>query len=460
MTRTLGRCVGWWCTLATAAAQSGWQRMQPATVPPARSDAQVAYDLQRGVTIMFGGNAGVVAFRGDTWEWNGADWTARPTAQAPPARYGGAFAYDVYRGRAVLFGGLRAGSPLDASDTWEYDGSNWTQMATTGPSARRFPAMAFDLVTGRMILFGGALGLPATVFSDTWAWNGITWQQLTPAHSPPARWLHSMVTDLRARVVLQGGSTSFSTTATIADTWLWDGTDWSNVPTATNPGLVDSFGMAFDSARGVPVMFGGAPARNGTWLFAGDTWLLHAAPTLPAPRSACNIAYDVMRAKTVLFGGLNGFGVALSDTWVYSAPVIGSWTAVGSGCAGSAGVPSLRPIANARPVVGTMFPLEVTNVVDGSVAIATGLSNVVWQGVSLPVVMDAVGMPGCTVYTSIDFFDFVTAVGGRATFTLTVPASPALAGLQFANQAVSFDPGANALGAVLTNSGFGIVGGI
>src|SRR5262245_42191910 len=128
MTLCFGRFLGLCCTVAGAAAQSGWQQMQPTNVPPARALAHVAYDPLRSVTIMFGGSGpatslGASAF-GDTWEWNGSDWTARSTAQTPPARYGGGFGYDLLRGRAVLFGGT-ASSHFDLSDTWEYDGSTW-----------------------------------------------------------------------------------------------------------------------------------------------------------------------------------------------------------------------------------------------------------------------------------------------------------------------------------------------
>ena len=50
----------------------------------------------------------------DTWEWDGTDWTQRPTASSPPARNGHVLAFDAARGRTVLFGSS------SFADTWEY----------------------------------------------------------------------------------------------------------------------------------------------------------------------------------------------------------------------------------------------------------------------------------------------------------------------------------------------------
>ncbi len=67
-----------------------------------------------------------------------------------------AMVYDVASRRVVLFGG----SAL--SDTWEWDGSNWTKRTPTkSPSARSYHAMAYDVARQRVVLFGGGS-------SDTW----------------------------------------------------------------------------------------------------------------------------------------------------------------------------------------------------------------------------------------------------------------------------------------------------
>ena len=70
-------------------------------------------------------------------------------------------AYDVVRQRGVLFGGDPAGT-----DTWEWDGANWTQIEETGPPRRLNPAMAFDELRARVVLFGGG-SFPSGRLNDT-----------------------------------------------------------------------------------------------------------------------------------------------------------------------------------------------------------------------------------------------------------------------------------------------------
>jgi len=66
-------------------------------------------------------------------------WTQRADF-GPSARSASAMAYDSNRSRTVLFGGV-GNTPQNAAvpffgDTWEWDGSFWTQMQDIGPAAR------------------------------------------------------------------------------------------------------------------------------------------------------------------------------------------------------------------------------------------------------------------------------------------------------------------------------------
>src|SRR6266496_2944326 len=61
----------------------------------------------------------------------------------PPSRHGHAMVYDAVRQRVVLFGGLSS-SGNSSNDTWEYDGTTWTQRTPgTSPSARQNHAMVY-----------------------------------------------------------------------------------------------------------------------------------------------------------------------------------------------------------------------------------------------------------------------------------------------------------------------------
>src|SRR5262245_51651299 len=94
-------------------------------VSPKRLDgAAMVYDSARGVTLLFGGrsqSSGSYYGLDETWEWDGVNWMQRMPQTRPWGRYGHAMAYDSDRGVTVLFGGSDFGSPL--GDTWEWDGT-------------------------------------------------------------------------------------------------------------------------------------------------------------------------------------------------------------------------------------------------------------------------------------------------------------------------------------------------
>jgi hypothetical protein len=78
--------------------------------------------------------------------------------------------------------------------------------------------------------------------------------------------------------------------------------------------------LAYDSARGVTVLFGGRdPHTNSlfadTWEWNGTSW--NRKPISgPGARYDHALAYDAARSRIVLFGGHSAISV-LNDTWEY-----------------------------------------------------------------------------------------------------------------------------------------------
>jgi hypothetical protein len=137
--------------------------------PPARWIQRMAYDSARGVTVMFGGaGPNETDIRGDTWEWDGNSWTERHPTHSPPARYGQAMAFNAELGVTQLFGGqteFALGVGV-LGDTWQWDGNDWTQLPIAGPSPRSFTKMVYDSNRHRTVLFGGYDG--TQFVGDTW----------------------------------------------------------------------------------------------------------------------------------------------------------------------------------------------------------------------------------------------------------------------------------------------------
>jgi hypothetical protein len=124
----------------------------------------------QSLIMLFGGiNTGVVY--SDTWLWNGSNWTTLKTAHSPSPRSFHTMAYDSVRGEVVLFGGADpTGNPLN--DTWVWDGSDWTEEPNTGQPAPRFSqAMTYDSSHGEVVLFGGANDNDPSYFGDTFVWK-------------------------------------------------------------------------------------------------------------------------------------------------------------------------------------------------------------------------------------------------------------------------------------------------
>ena len=426
---------------------ANWTKQSPASTPPARYSHAMAYDSARGVTTLFGGFNGNGNLN-DTWEWNGANWTKQSPANSPPARFYHSLAYDSARGVTVLFGGYDGGR---LNDTWEYAESppavasvvrassnptrarsvvfdvrfspavtgvdasdftvtgtgtlsgasvlgvsgggttyrvtvsgytgtgtlrldvrdddsivnsagvplggagagngaynsgevytiqaptttvagnfNWTDRAPTAPpSARYAQAMAYDSKRGVTVLFGG-LGGNGTNLNDTWEWNGANWTQQTtdPASTPSARYLHAMAYDSKRGVtVLFGGYNG----TFLNDTWEWNGTSWTKQTTApaSTPSARYGHAMAYDSARGVTTLFGGFGGNvnylNDTWEWNGTNWTKQttAPASTPSTRYLHAMAYDSARGVTTLFAGLGGNGNLLNDTWEWNGA---NWT--------------------------------------------------------------------------------------------------------------------------------------
>ncbi|HEX5053277.1 MAG TPA: hypothetical protein VFZ65_15990 [Planctomycetota bacterium] len=139
-----------------------------------------------------------------------------------------------------------------------------------------------------------------------------------------------------------------------------------------------------------------------------------------------------------------------------SAGLIGSasrYVPSGAGCAGS--LPPSRLIPRDTPQIGRTLPLLLTNLPTGTALMVFG-----WNSLRPGVSLTTLGMPGCRAHVSFDAAALVSGPGTEAQFALAVPYDPMLVGLQFANQALVFDPAAgNPFAAVVSEAMLGTIGG-
>jgi len=127
----------------------------------------------------------------------------------------------------------------------------------------------------RVVLFGGRSA--SGPLADTWTWDGTDWTELSPAHHPPAR-TFARAAEAAGAVLVFGG---FTRSGELNDTWSWDGTDWTELQPSPAPLGRGSGSMA--SVPGGALLFGGLTSDysmsfSDTWLWNGTSWAALSAP--------------------------------------------------------------------------------------------------------------------------------------------------------------------------------------
>lgn len=257
---------------------------------------------------------------GSTRNWQQISATPAPIVA-------GEYAMAYGNGTIVLYGGNATGWPYENS-TWEFDGTDWTEITTSGqPNAVYGMNMVYDDNSGVFFLFGGSDDTDATL-AETWTFNPTndTWTQLSPTNSPPARTYAQMVytgSGTTTEIYLFGGN---GTTTYYNDVWRYNGSDWSQVTTGgTSPTARTHHAIAYDPTTDTILLFGG---RDATGTLLADSWALDLSNDTwsqdissgPSARMAHGLAYDATEDVFVLVGGTNNDGdTILNDTWHYDS---------------------------------------------------------------------------------------------------------------------------------------------
>jgi galactose oxidase-like protein len=291
-----------------------WTQQSSAATVPVSGDAAMAYDPSIGKVVLFGGGTGSFGdVLAQTWTYDGVTWTLTAPATSPPARTGATMAFDPAIGRLVLFGGNNGNGdlicqPSALDDTWTYDGSTWTpQSPPSTPGRREGAVMVFDTATNQLVLFGGTFGENGAscnihvLFNDTWNYDGTTWTRLAPSVSPPMRFGPAAVYNPpTGQIILFGGESP--RLVPLQETWAYQpvGTGYRLV---ASDGGVFAFNASFQGSTGnirlnQPIVGMAAnPGTGGYWIVARDGGIFAfnapffgAASTAPHPRPVVAIA--------------------------------------------------------------------------------------------------------------------------------------------------------------------------
>ena len=179
-------------------------------------------------------------------------------------------------------------------------------------------SMLAALVVG---IVGGALPAGASL--------GALWTQLSPTTSPgPLSGASIAYDSATGQTILFGGNANGTA---LNATWAWTGSNWSQLDDANDAGCTSvcsaspsarhDASFAYDAATSQLLLFGGTNGGgylNDTWSWTGTTWSALVPTNSPTIRDGASLAYDGAsgQANLVLFGGYNG--TYLQDTWTWS----------------------------------------------------------------------------------------------------------------------------------------------
>ena len=201
-----------------------WTQAAPGLGPSPQPSPAVVYDPATRQLLLYDDGE---APADTTWLWTGTGWAPAVTAGGPSGRGLASLAYDEATKRVVLFGGAAGGQAASRSfdgDTWNWDGKQWSQAATAGPAPRAGAALVYDSAAGKLLLWGGT-GLSASsylnnglvhdtvAFTDSWVWDGRRW---TPVGGPTPP-----VDDLGSHLVYDAATKQVVLFGGTRDTWTW-----------------------------------------------------------------------------------------------------------------------------------------------------------------------------------------------------------------------------------------------
>lgn len=317
-------------------AVGGWVQAAVASGPLPRNSAGFAYDDRSGQMLLSGGRHGCgpsATSYVDTWTLDGNSWHQQhPKDDGPGTMSSFAMAYDP-GSRQVLALGVFSGCGV-ATGMFTWNGADWVAAAQglALPDPSFSYTLTYDEATHQLLALGSTHPVNAngTETEESWTWDGQRWTQVHPLHSPPPLADAAAAYDpATRRVIVFGGARvndSGGTSDIVADTWAWDGTDWTQLHPAAHPSARASAAMATDGALGRPILFGGidrsaeaagATVFGDTWSWVADTWVRLQTAAAPSPRFDARMAYDPVRHQVVLFGGALNDSTDSDEVWVY-----------------------------------------------------------------------------------------------------------------------------------------------
>jgi hypothetical protein len=398
----------------------------------------------------------------DLYEFDGSTWSHRSTLPFGGGGSGGWFQYDYHRG-VVLIAASAAATPT-LLELWEWNGTSLTPRgpvpapltgATYGMFASSDPATGGG--TFQLMFHPGVQGPLLT------SWNGVYFSQMAGGSVVPPTigslgsqyYYRGFAYDESIdRLVLFGRSHVSSQGQVLAIegiTWEWSASAGWQLLGSSGP-IPSQTRIWFDTHRGCLMRSQSQSGvtsyfrRTGPTSWSSVPW--HGNPLFLFPYTE---SYDGLNNRLYamsMSGSLGYIGDAFPSSFSLRRP----------GC-GSPSQPNLRLTESwTRAWIGETHSVAIENLSGPLAGIGMGFGEQTYGGAPLPLSLDGVGMPQCFLNIDVAAATTVPVVGNVATWTLLIPFTQSLVGIEYFLQPFAAVPGANAAGILVGDSFRGTVG--
>lgn len=214
-------------------------------------------------------------------------------------------------------------------ELWQWNNKTWELISDTGPEVRNGFGWAYDNTRKKLVIYSGTVAGASNNrkwFTDTWEWDGKNWLQIETQTNPGIRFFSGMVYDpVRKSTLLFGGANDKFELHN--DTWGFDGKEWKqlfiNGPSQRWPATM----FYFPATKKIYV-YGGhtmiSPTQRG---LAADTWELNESgwkeiesSSLPGKQEGVKVVFDEKSNEMwMVCGGLEGPEPKfVNTTWAFN----------------------------------------------------------------------------------------------------------------------------------------------
>jgi len=447
--RLLGCMLVWLMSASVASAQIAWN-----SIPAAPNTGAYAFDSWRQRLVSVG--------NGSVYEFDGTAWTQIPGAGSPYAISW--IAFDSTYGKTMM--GAYTPGPPSGVNVWEWDGVSWTFSFAQ-------PTFLFNL-THATAHWGMGLVFtyqdPLVSGLALYQWYGGLALLPTGTQLPPTRSgiqnnyysYHSMTQERTTGKLVLFGRTEYTGSgipvATEAITWEWDPVNgWVNLGVSGTlaGGVYSVTTIWFDEHRGKVMRLDTYPGGHSAFMRTATGGWAPFPLQAPSVGLAYGVGYDPFHNR---FYGISTLGLGYYSD-VYPATYEGHrlscpWST--SPFEFGLTQPSSRAWIGGTMSVNIGYPWSPLPT--PFAFLAMGFGDQTFQGVPLPISLASIGMPSCTLNIDAQVTVAVPVTGGVGTWTLPIPMSMGLVGLEFFQQAFAVWPGANPLNLLASQSNRAIVG--